>query len=563
MRTDAAPAERLGPFAPGDMCGPHEIVGEYGRGGMAIIYQAISPLGEQRAIKVLQQQRSFTKGQQKRFWREIGVLRSIVSDHVVRFFEAGQQGKVIWLAMEFLQGDTVAQLIADHDGGMPPDSALHLALQIARGLRGIHKHRVIHRDLKPENIIVEGTAAKIFDFGIAQYEGCFTTTQERPPVTPSYMSPEQAAADRLDPRTDIFNFGLIFYELLTGRHALGLSEDCATMSDLFARIMHRDAEPIGEHECPPQLAAIARRALQRDREKRFATAAELEHALVKVLRGQRDEQWAATVEAISAFAPPPPVSPRPTVRVTESGEYARNRPSPQLRVVRSDRLQQPHTEPMPPEPMLPERGAAGRHHTEPMPPERGAAGRHHTEPMPPERIAAGVRLRGQHDTVPLDELAVPAEPPAPVLPVRQRPRRRPRSMISRTLFTALERKSRRDRWLMFACGAVLAVLVSVPFALLIARMMASSAEEAASPPVIAEPVVEPAAEQSTLPVAEPPMSEPLSAGAASAVAQPSIEVSIEPEPSALVPPSPPVYRPRPAPPRASKPPVSGRTDHGF
>lgn len=490
MKSEVAAVTPPGPFAPGDMCGAFEISQEHARGGMAIIYAATDPAGERRAIKVLQPGKAFTREQQRRFWIEIEVLRAIVSPYIVRFHAAAQHEGIVWVATDFLEGDTLKAVIARQRAGacLSGDDILHLALQIARGLCALQTHQVIHRDLKPGNIILANGIATLVDFGIAKYARCFTTTAADSLTlngTLAYMSPEQVAGSTLDARTDIFNFGLIIYELITGRHPLGI-DDVYTRGDVMARVMKCDVAPL-TNECDPRLAAIVHRSLARNPENRFSSASQLEQALAAVISGRREEARTDTEEVSPASRAPA------------------------------------------------QSGARLKHHLRLVDTEVDA------EASPPA-LRGGTQLLAQASPISTPTLQIPSATATATLPFtppsdrahephtsapRTKRARQPRTAVSRTLFNSVHRTSRL--WQLVAVLVAAVALIAVPAAWYFGR---ESRVNAVRPMIMAERLHASLtiAEPSVPPSASPAVAEPNPAN--SAVAEPSPTNSAVAEPAA-------------------------------
>lgn len=208
--------------------GFYDVAEKIGQGGMAIVYKGVqSSLNRAVAIKVLPPQFAATPELLARFEREASIVAQLAHSNIVQVIDRGRQANLLYIVMEYVDGDSLDKLI--QAGGMPVCQIIDFATQICDGLDYAHKAGVIHRDLKPSNILVDTRTnrVKIADFGIAALEtsnsALATLTVERSAIgTMNYMSPEQRAdAHTVTSATDIFSFGVILYEMITGRLPAG------------------------------------------------------------------------------------------------------------------------------------------------------------------------------------------------------------------------------------------------------------------------------------------------------------------------------------------------------
>src|SRR5229473_38902 len=225
----------------GTKLGPYEIQSPLGAGGMGEVYRARDTrLGREVAIKVLRGQVSPTKEHLDRFEREARSASALNHPNIVTIYELGQADSTHYIAMELVAGKTLRELL--NSGSMPMRKIIQIAAQVADGLSKAHEAGITHRDLKPENLVVsQDGVVKILDFGLAKLasrgdEPSETTTivdsQTKPGAvmgTLEYMSPEQADGRSLDFRSDQFSFGLVLYEMVTGRRAFQRSTAAETM----------------------------------------------------------------------------------------------------------------------------------------------------------------------------------------------------------------------------------------------------------------------------------------------------------------------------------------------
>ena len=224
-------------LAPGTRIGPYEVAGPLGAGGMGEVYRATdTKLKRQVAIKILPPSLAADAGRLARFQREAEVLASLNHPHIAAIYGLEESAGITALVMELVEGDDLSQRIAR--GAIPIDEALPIAKQIAEALEAAHEQGIVHRDLKPANIKVraDGTV-KVLDFGLAKAldpaaasspQAMNSPTITSPAMTQAgmilgtaaYMAPEQARGTAVDKRADVWAFGVVLYEMLTGRRLL-------------------------------------------------------------------------------------------------------------------------------------------------------------------------------------------------------------------------------------------------------------------------------------------------------------------------------------------------------
>jgi len=324
-------------FRPGERCGPYEIVREIGRGGMSLVYLAHGPDGDERAIKALLPKARVRADLADRFTREVQLLSYIDHVHVVRFYEAGVLDRdgstVLWVALEYLEGETLRQIVSDRGGTVSPEKIIRWGRHIAQGVHQAHKLRVVHRDLKPENVIItHGDIAKVFDFGIAKYKSwnLKSTAAGQTLGTVAYMAPEQLEDNKtVDARADVYALGLILYELATGYHPF---VDVGAPLDMHAAILRKlmgEPQPLSERvaDFPPDLADIIHRSFRSDPAERFGNMQQLDDALAETRRRQMDAKRAAMLGAAAS----PALGAAAAVSTEVRGSEARAQPqSPQI-----------------------------------------------------------------------------------------------------------------------------------------------------------------------------------------------------------------------------------------
>jgi serine/threonine protein kinase len=276
----------------------YEIVEKIGEGGMGVVYKARDTrLDRTVAIKVLPPDRISSHHARERFEREARVVSSLNHPNVCTLHDVGRQDGTDYLVMEYVEGRPLK-------GPMPLENALRLAVQITDALDHAHRHGVIHRDLKPANILVTKSGAKLLDFGLAKLTPARDSeadptrtaglTKEGTIVgTYHYMAPEQLEGKEADARSDIFSFGAVVYEMVTGRTAF----EGKSQASLIAAIMHKDPPPLSSVESmsPPALDHIVKRCLEKDPDRRWQSAADLREEL----------QWTAE-PATETGVPVPP-----------------------------------------------------------------------------------------------------------------------------------------------------------------------------------------------------------------------------------------------------------------
>ena len=235
--------------APGTRLGVYDITAQIGEGGMGQVYRATdTKLKRQVAIKILPPSLAADADRLARFQREAEVLASLNHPHIAAIYGLEESAGATALVMELVEGDDLSQRIAR--GSIPLDEALPIAKQIADALEAAHERGIIHRDLKPANIKVrpDGTV-KVLDFGLAKATepagGSAPSLSMSPTLslhatqagmilgTAAYMSPEQARGKIVDKRTDIWAFGAVLYEMLTGARAFGDEDVSMTLSKIL------------------------------------------------------------------------------------------------------------------------------------------------------------------------------------------------------------------------------------------------------------------------------------------------------------------------------------------
>jgi eukaryotic-like serine/threonine-protein kinase len=260
--------------------GRYRIQALLGQGGMGSVYRAFDErLSVPIALKALHPHVSADAHVTGRFLQEVTLSRSVTHPNVVRIFDLAEHKGQPFLTMELLEGETLDAMLA-RQVQTEPAKAASIAHGIALGLEAAHKLGVIHRDLKPQNIfLAKAGRVVVMDFGIARVmqEGAQGLTVGGAIIgTPDYMSPEQSLGQPLDARSDLYSLGLVLYRMLSGKLPFGSASSIAA---LVSRNV-QDLPPLPKN-VPAKLVQITERCLKRNREERFATAAELASALEK------------------------------------------------------------------------------------------------------------------------------------------------------------------------------------------------------------------------------------------------------------------------------------------
>ena len=268
----------------GTRLGPYEIVAPLGAGGMGEVYRARDTrLDRPVAIKLLNAELSGDAIGRERFEREARSIAALTHPHICTVHNVGDHEGNAFLVMELLEGPTLAGRLARAKGGLRLDEALSIATEVAEALAFAHRHHITHRDIKPANIMLTPTGVKLLDFGLAQLRGRDEVTGEsRAPSsltgplgvigTLAYMSPEQLDG-RADQRSDIFAFGAVLFEMLTGRKAF----DGATSSAVIGAIVQTDPPAVSSlrPDVPPSIDRVARRCLAKDPDARWQSTIDL------------------------------------------------------------------------------------------------------------------------------------------------------------------------------------------------------------------------------------------------------------------------------------------------
>ncbi len=303
-------------FAPGDRLGPYEVIGPLGVGGMGEVFRARDTRLERTvAIKVLSADLAADPEFRQRFDREARSISALDHPNICALYDIGEHGGTSYLVMQYLEGETLAERIAR--GALPVPDAVRIAVDIAAALDAAHRSGIVHRDLKPGNIMLTKTGARLLDFGLAKSGsqtagGAGGQSIEAPTMTSpltaqgtilgtfQYMAPEQIEGEDADARTDIFAFGAVLYEMITGRRAF----TGKTQASLIGAIMKDVPAPAGatSADVPPALDRVIARCLAKDPDDRWQTARDLKSELMWIVGEGRN---------VSGASPAVPPSPAP------------------------------------------------------------------------------------------------------------------------------------------------------------------------------------------------------------------------------------------------------------
>ncbi len=275
---------------PGSRLGPYELQGALGAGGMGEVYKGRDTrIDRIVAIKVLPSHMAANPDFRQRFDREARAISSLNHPNICSLYDIGHQDGIDFLVMEFLEGEPLSKLL--EEGPIPTSELLRIAIQIADALDKAHKQGLVHRDLKPANIVLTKNGAKLLDFGLAKWQEqdaagqVSELTRTSTPLTSQgtivgtfqYMSPEQLEGKEADARSDLFSFGVVLYEMATGKRPF----EGKSQASLIAAILKEEPRPISAMQpmSPPALERVVKQCLAKDPDDRWQTAGDLKRAL--------------------------------------------------------------------------------------------------------------------------------------------------------------------------------------------------------------------------------------------------------------------------------------------
>src|ERR1700758_4524450 len=276
----------------GTKLGPYEIQSPIGAGGMGEVYRARDTrLGREIALKILPESFACEGGRLHRFEQEARAVAALNHSNILAVFDIGQHNGSPFLVSELLEGESLRTVL--DRGALPQRKTIEYGVQIAQGLAAAHEKEIVHRDLKPENVFVtKDGRIKILDFGLAKLaqkanaagaesDGITLTSAHTAAGvvmgTASYMAPEQVRGEAADLRTDIFAFGALLHEMLSGKRAFRRDTPAETMTAVLKEDPPELSDP--GHPVSPALDRIVRRCLEKNPEQRFQSARDLSFAL--------------------------------------------------------------------------------------------------------------------------------------------------------------------------------------------------------------------------------------------------------------------------------------------
>jgi serine/threonine protein kinase len=269
--------------------GKYEILEEIGRGGMGAVYRAYDSLIDREvAIKVILEMGLQIPEIKSRFYREARTAGKLSHENITIVHDVGEADGMPYIVMEYLTGSDLRSML-DRRVPMSLATKINYAIQICRGLAYSHSKDVIHRDIKPPNIrVLDDGKVKIMDFGIAKPGASNLTSPGAVMGTPYYMSPEQIRGQKVDKRSDMFSFGVLFYELLTLKLPFTGDEPTTVMY----KIVHEEPEPIQDvgDIYPPRLKEILTRTLKKNPDDRYQDFTEVARDLEEVLRSAQSDE---------------------------------------------------------------------------------------------------------------------------------------------------------------------------------------------------------------------------------------------------------------------------------
>src|SRR6202043_2183899 len=319
-------------FISGTRLGPYEIQSPLGAGGMGEVYRARDTrLDRTVAVKVLASHLSSSPELKQRMEREARTISSLNHPHICQLYDIGSQDGTDYLVMEFLEGETLAARLSK--GALPMNEILRIGIAVAEALAVAHRQGIVHRDLKPGNIMLTQSGAKLMDFGLAKplalqtsasgsasapsFTAAATLSGPSPlsPLTTAgtiigtiqYMSPEQIEGKEADARSDIFAFGAVLYEMVTGKRPFAGKSQIS----LASSILERDPDPVSsvKPETPSGLEHLMMTCLQKNPDDRFQSAHDIKLEL----------QWIAAARTEPAVAALPPSRSRTRERLILAG----------------------------------------------------------------------------------------------------------------------------------------------------------------------------------------------------------------------------------------------------
>lgn len=255
----------------------YKILEKLGEGGMGVVYLAEDTKLERKvAIKFLPRHIAGNSEERERFKIEAKATAALNHPNIATIYAIEETEDQMFISMEYIKGKELKDIVGSyHDKSLPINDLINYSIQIVEGLDAAHKEDITHRDIKSSNIMItDDGKVKIMDFGLAKVRGGSQLTQMGSTVgTVAYMSPEQSRGDEVDSRTDIWSFGVVLYEMLTGKMPFKGDYDQA----IIYSIINEEHSPVAKYSefCPPALEGIINKCLEKDRNERYATVSEL------------------------------------------------------------------------------------------------------------------------------------------------------------------------------------------------------------------------------------------------------------------------------------------------
>jgi eukaryotic-like serine/threonine-protein kinase len=290
-----------------DAVGPFKLVRKLGSGGMGEVYLARdSRLGRNVALKLLDRNLIADSGSRMRFLREARLASALDHPNICTIHEVGEAAGLLFIAMQYVEGETLKQVIASHP--LDLESLLSMSLQVSNALAAAHTQGIIHRDIKSSNIMITpGGQAKVLDFGLArplerEDDDSELTHAGAVMGTPTYMSPEQARGERTDHRSDIFSLGVVMYEMATGRTPF----KCKSREQTMNAVIHQPHAPVAElnNEVPSELCAVIDKALAKQADDRYQSVGDVTNELRRVAKIVGLEGYNSSDPLMVPYVPP-------------------------------------------------------------------------------------------------------------------------------------------------------------------------------------------------------------------------------------------------------------------
>jgi serine/threonine protein kinase/tetratricopeptide (TPR) repeat protein len=307
-------------LVPGQIINQYHIIEFIGKGGMGVVYKAEDTmLGRTVAIKVFSKSASSKWSAKSQYVREARAGAAINHPNIVTIYEIGETSDITYIIMEYVEAQSLHELISS--SSLDAEQILSISIQACHALAEVHSRRIVHRDVKPANVLVnQRGVVKLLDFGIARpFSG--SVLQQTATFDPGsdaetdevagtihYMSPEQIRGESLDERTDIFSFGVLLYEMITGRVPFA-GNRIIEIAKSVLKEKPADFDPTSKR-LPPQIRDVIMRCLEKDRERRFSSLHEIKDVLEELRRQSRpvtDRQPANTIEF--SYSPATPAVP--------------------------------------------------------------------------------------------------------------------------------------------------------------------------------------------------------------------------------------------------------------